>query len=142
MDGFWGQFVAPIGEAQVWAMGAALVFILLDVVFGLAKAAKAGNLSSSKMRDGLWHKAAFVGVVALAVVIEVGSAHLDMGFDVPLVIPACVYIVLNEVMSIVESLAELNPEIKGSKLLALFESGKVKESPDTDGRGGGTGADV
>lgn len=122
---FWGPLVAPIGEPEMWGMCLALVFIVLDIIFGLAKAAKSGTLSSSVMREGLWHKAAYVGVVAVAVVIEVGSGHLDLGFTVPLVVPACVYIVLNEVLSIVESIAELNPELKGSKLLQLFESGKA-----------------
>lgn len=129
---FWVPLVAPIGDGEVWAMCMAGLFILLDVVFGLTKAAKAGQLSSAKMREGLWHKAAFVGVVALACVVQIGSAHLDMGFDVPLIIPACVYIVLNEIMSIVESLVELNPELKGSKLLGLFESGK-SGSEDEEG---------
>lgn len=129
---FWGPLISPIGEPEVWGMCLALVFIVLDIVFGLAKAAKSGTLSSSVMREGLWHKAAYVGVVAVAVVIEVGSGHLDLGFTVPLVVPACVYIVLNEVLSIVESIAELNPELKGSKLLQLFESGKVDKSDKED----------
>ena len=124
---FWGPILSPIGEAEVWAMCIAGVCIILDILFGLAKAAKGGTLSSKVMREGLWHKSAFVGVVALACLLQVGSVHLDMGFDAPLVIPACTYIVVNEVMSMVESLAELNPEIKGSKLLQLFESGKSSE---------------
>lgn len=126
-------FAPSIGEAQVWAMGAALAFIVLDVVFGLTKAAHAGALSSSKMREGLWHKSAFVGVIALAAVIEVASGHLELGFDVPLIVPACCYIVLNEVMSIVESLAEINPELKGSKLLQLFESAKMDDKEADNG---------
>ena len=127
-QGFWEPLVAPIGEAEVWAVCIAGVCIVLDIVFGLAKAAKSGTLSSKVMREGLWHKSAFVGVVALACFLQVGSAHLDMGFDVPLVIPSCTYIVVNEVMSMVESLAELNPELKGSKLLRLFESGNSSET--------------
>ena len=129
---FWGPLISPIGEPEVWGMCLALVFIVLDIIFGLAKAAKSRTLSSSVMREGLWHKAAYVGVVAVAVVIEVGSGHLDLGFTVPLVVPACVYIVLNEVLSIVESIAELNPELKGSKLLQLFESGKADKKEDAE----------
>ena len=42
----------------------------------------------------------------------------------PIVVPAAVYITVTEVSSIIENLGEINPEIKGSRLLSLFRSDK------------------
>lgn len=111
-------------EGQAWAIWVTVAFIVLDVVSGIAKGAKQGQLSSSKMREGIWHKAGYVLIIALAVLIEVGSKHIDLGFTVPLVVPACVYIILSEVMSIFENATVLNPEIGGSGLSKLFNVGK------------------
>ena len=84
-----------LSEGQAWAVWITVAFILLDVVSGIAKGAKQGQLSSSKMREGIWHK-----------------------------VPACVYIILSEVMSIFENATVLNPEIGGSGLSKLFNVGK------------------
>lgn len=117
-----------LSEGQVWAVWLTAAFIVLDVVSGIAKGAKLGQLSSSKMREGIWHKAGYVLIMALAVLIEVGSKHIDLGFTVPLVIPACVYIILSEVMSIFENATVLNPQIGGSGLTKLFNVGKDGDS--------------
>ena len=77
-----------LSDGQAWAVWITVAFIALDVVSGIAKGAKQGQLSSSKMREGIWHKAGYVLIIALAVLIEVGSKHIDLGFTVPLVVPA------------------------------------------------------
>lgn len=111
-------------DGQAWVIWITVAFIVLDVVSGVAKGAKQGQLSSSKMREGIWHKAGYVLIIALAVLIEVGSKHIDLGFTVPLVVPACCYIILSEVMSIFENATVLNPQIGGSGLSKLFNVGK------------------
>lgn len=120
--------VPPIGEAALWAMGATAVMIILDCLSGLAGAAKEGVLSSTKMREGLWHKAGYVLLIALAVVIEIASAHLDLGFEIPLTVSACIYIIANEILSVTENVTKLNPALKYSRLLALFKCSKVEEA--------------
>lgn len=117
-----------LSDGQAWAVWLTVAFIVLDVVSGIAKGAKLGQLSSSKMREGIWHKAGYVLIITLAVLIEVGSKHIDLGFTVPLVIPACVYIILSEVMSIFENATVLNPQIGGSGLTKLFNVGKGGDS--------------
>ena len=62
--------------------------------------------------------------------LEVGSAHIDLGFTVPLFVPACVYIVLNETASILENIAALNPELAGTRLMQLFKSTKATDGKD------------
>lgn len=105
---------------ELAALCTVAILIVFDYVSGLLKAVMQHDVSSTKMRDGLWHKCGFVLVMALAEIIERGQAFLDLGFAVPLVVPAAVYISLTEISSILENLSEINPEIAGSPLLQLF----------------------
>lgn len=109
-------------RTEIAALAIVGVMILLDYATGLIKACMQHDISSTKMREGLYHKAAFILTMALAEVIEHGQAVVDMGFTVPVVIPAAVYITITEVASIIENLGQINPELKSSRLLALFRS--------------------
>ena len=62
----------------------------------------------------------------LAEIVEHGQTWLDMGFAVPLIVPAAAYISITEISSIIENIAELNPELRDSPLLDLFRSEKEK----------------
>lgn len=100
------------------------ILIVMDYLTGLAKAVKARDVSSEKMRQGLWHKSAYLIVILLAEILEHGQSMVDMGFTVPIITPACVYIIITETASIIENVGQLNPELKSSRLLALFRSTK------------------
>lgn len=97
----------------------AAVMMVLDVLTGFAGAAKSKAVESGKMREGLWHKAGFFGLVALAWVYEVAAMWMNfevsgLGVSVPelpAVGAACVFIVATEVVSILENLCVLNPDI-------------------------------
>lgn len=117
-------------HSEVLAVVAAAV--ILDMVTGVAKAAKKGQIESTKMRDGLWHKAGYIAIIALAYIVEYGSTVVDLGFSVPLIVPVCVFIVLIEVASIVENAGELNPELKSSAVLQLFKSAKGEPAEKED----------
>lgn len=116
-------------KTEIAALIVVGVMILLDWLTGLLKAAKDHDISSTKMREGLYHKSAFVLVMFLAEIIEHAQAAIDLGFAVPIVVPSAVYITVTEVSSIIENLGQINPEIQGSRLLALFRSSKE----DADG---------
>ena len=102
-----------------------LLFIVMDIATGFAQAVSTKTLDSSEMRDGLWHKSGFIGVMLLAALGEFAMGYLDLGFEVPLFIPVCVFICVTEVVSIFENLCKLSPELANSKLAALFNI-KVK----------------
>lgn len=107
-----------------WSILITLLLILFDFLSGILKAAKAENISSTVMREGLYHKGAYVGIVALAYVAQWGCAHMDLGYTVPLVPAACVYISLTEITSILENLCELNPELKNNPVFKIFANTK------------------
>lgn len=99
----------------------AVAMMALDMLTGFAGAAKAGEIMSGKMREGLWHKAGFFGLVALAFVYEVAASliNLEAGSsgigiampEMPAVGAVCAFIIATEAVSILENLCELNPDI-------------------------------
>lgn len=106
----------------IFAIVAAL--IIMDIITGILKAVEAKNLNSSKMREGLFHKGAFIGVIILAWIVEYGSGYLQLGFQLPIVTPVCVYIAGTEIVSVFENLCAINPELAGGKLATIFDNGK------------------
>lgn len=115
-----------MGATEVAALSIVGVLIAMDYLTGLMKAVHAHDISSEKMREGLWHKSGLVLVMLLAEIVERGQSWLDMGFAVPLITPAAAYISITEISSIIENIAELNPELRDSPLLDLFRSEKEK----------------
>lgn len=96
------------------------VFVALDVLTGVASAIAAAELSSSKMRDGLFHKLAFYGAYVLAVALEYAAGVFDLNITIPAAGTVAAYIVATEVVSILENLCKMNPELKNSKFLSMF----------------------
>ncbi|KAB7789465.1 phage holin family protein [Bifidobacterium cebidarum] len=109
-------------QTEIAALCVVGVLIVLDYATGLMKAAMQHDISSEKMRLGLWHKSGLILVMVLAEVVERAQAYIDLGFTLPLIVPAAVYISITEISSILENLGEINPEIKASPLLQLFRS--------------------
>lgn len=95
-------------------------FIGLDILTGVIGAIANGALDSSKMRSGLFHKTAFYGAFALAVALEFTAHSIDLGIEIPATSTVVAYIVATEVVSIIENLCIINPELKNNKFFALF----------------------
>ena len=89
------------------------ILVAVDLVSGFAAAWATKNVQSSKLREGLWHKAGYAFVISAAMACEWGAANgLELGFEVPLVIPTCVWICFMEIVSILENAKKMNPELK------------------------------
>lgn len=107
---------------------AVIVFSGLDYVTGVVGAIMHGNLSSSKMREGLGHKFAYMVTFFLAWFIDFEMNHIDLGFNVAITPLVTAGIVLIELSSIIENIGEINPEIKASKLLQIFQSNRKDDT--------------
>ena len=105
-------------------------FIALDFITGMVKAIGTKNFSSTKMRQGLYHKVGLVLCIVLGVLIDYAQRVLDLGFSLPMATTICVYIVLMEIGSIAENILDINPELKGGKIAVLFESFKKGQDDD------------
>ena len=108
-----------------------LCFIVGDYVTGVIKAVKNKELDSAKMREGLWHKAGFIGAMALgyacqeAVIFELLPESFNAVFA-----GICVYILITEAISIFENLCQLSPELAKSPLAALLKLKGESENDD------------
>lgn len=109
-------------------------FVLLDVVSGLAAAIKNKELSSSVMHEGLYNK---LGEILLLVVAMFVASILEVYPFTQLGIPPEVtylvdlYITLMELVSILENICKLNPNLPIAKILDIFDI-EIDGSGDDD----------
>ena len=123
--------VIEFTEPELWAVIAACVMMAMDIITGFAGAVVTSSISSTKMREGIGHKAMLVMLVVLAVLVQTFSLHIgDMGWSIPMIIPVCVYIVVMEVASVVENCVTAYPDLKDSPLVRLFERSSSTEGKD------------
>lgn len=93
-----------------------LGFIVFDVVTGLIKAGYNGSFNSAIMRQGGFHKSMEVMAMAVAYFVEYAIAYVNLGVDVPAVTAVTVYICIMELISILENMCAVNPQ-----MYALFK---------------------
>lgn len=93
-----------------------LGFIVFDVVTGLIKAGYNGNYNSAIMRQGGFHKSMEVIAMAVAYFVEYAIVYINIGVDVPAVPAVTVYICIMELISILENICAVNPQ-----MCALFK---------------------
>lgn len=99
-------------ENEKMALICMVLFIVLDVCSGVAAAYARREVESPKLRQGLWHKVGYFFVVFCSIVIEWAMNNgMDLGFDLPLVMPICVWISLMEIVSTLENAAKINPDL-------------------------------
>ena len=103
-----------------------LVFIVVDVLVGLAKSLANGNYKSALMRTGLYHKLGEILAVGFGVLCEELFPLAGITVGVPIVTSICVYIILMETGSIVENLSEISPAL-ASLLSRVFNGYKNAE---------------
>ncbi|MBO5715006.1 MAG: phage holin family protein [Clostridia bacterium] len=96
-------------------------FILLDMITGIIKAFKEKNYTSSIMREGLFHKAGSILIVAFGALVDYAQTFLDRGVNVPVAVSLCVYICLMEIGSVIENVCTINPDLMPDKLKAYFQ---------------------
>lgn len=101
---------------------AVLAFILLDIVSGVLAAAKDGNLQSSIMRQGLYHKCGELMLVTLAIAAQYLIAVNGFADFVPpqVFTAVSVYVVAMELVSILENIGKMNPDFDINAISKLF----------------------
>ena len=99
-------------ENERMAIVCMFLFIILDVISGVAAAYARREIESPKLRQGLWHKVGYVFVLFSSIVVEWAMNNgMDLGFNLPLVMPICVWISLMEIVSTLENSAKINPDL-------------------------------
>lgn len=120
-------------------------FIIADIITGYLGAWASRQLSSSKMRKGLVHKATLFVIMALGALIDFAQTQniVNLGYDIPLFELTCIYIIFMEINSIIENVGIIFPDLKDSKLLGLFKNNQdyinsLLDSENTKGEKGTT----
>ena len=98
----------------------AFAFIVLDFLTGIIRAFATNRFTSTKMREGLFHKVGLILCMILGGLVDFAQGYLDLGVSVPVAAAICVYICLMEIASIIENVCKINPQIMPDKLAALF----------------------
>lgn len=121
--------IIQISESMCYAFAGAVSCMGLDVLTGYVGAVINRNVSSTKMREGLGHKALLLCIELLAFVIEVVCQHVEgMGaLSGVTVVGISVVIIAMEVTSIWENVVAASPELADSPLGRIFDNAKREE---------------
>lgn len=123
-------FLSPVRDNQQIqaALFAFMALVLLDVIFGISNALMTKNFSSTVLREGIVHKLSEFGIIAVGVIIDgLLFAGLDLGFNGPVLAFFLLALIVMELGSIMELLAELNPALKNNAAFKLLASVKEPE---------------
>ena len=120
-----------MGVSNIWIIGVTCMFMLADIVSGFIKAWHNNDLQSKALRNGLFHKAAFLGLIGVAQLTELAADKMpEIELNVPIVGAICAYIVLTELVSVLENLRDINPDIGG--IMNRFPAHPSDEPEDPD----------
>lgn len=105
--------------------------MVADIISGVLKAWHAHDMQSKALRNGLYHKVAFLGVIGLAQLTELAADKMpEIELNEPIVGAICAYIVLTELVSVLENLRDINPDIGG--IMNRFPAHPANEPEDPD----------
>lgn len=103
----------------------ALVFNALDLLTGIVASVKNKEVKSSKLRDGLFKKVGFMFCYFVGWLVD--TQGYRVGFNITNVLPIILlYACTTELVSIIENICKINPDILPEKLLEIFNLKKDK----------------
>lgn len=99
------------------------ILILMDIVCGVAAAARNKALCSSIMREGMYNKFGELMLLLLAIIcnnaLEI-ETFSNMGIPPEIAYTVAIYIAGMEILSILENICKINPELPIAKILLIF----------------------
>lgn len=125
-------FTAPIRDNVILVL-VALAFILLDFLLGFIGALIRGEVSSKVLRQGIGHKLASVAFILVAALLDaaIGTGKL-LGVE-PVMIVACTYLILMEIISCLENIRKMNPDLQDNPIERVAEEMARHMKDDDDG---------
>ena len=110
---------------------AACLGMCFDFLSGFANACMHHEVSSEKMRIGLWHKLGFLGCIALGIYIEwlqgISDIASYIGVELPTTAAICIVICVIEIVSIYENIKKINPQVVKTPLDVLHNEDESDE---------------
>lgn len=112
---------------QFYPIIVALVFNAIDILSGLIAGVKNNDIRSSKLRDGLFKKVGFIFCYMLAFIIDTYGTLIGFQITVKILPIIVLYVCTTEVVSIIENICKINPDLLPEKMMKLFHISKEKE---------------
>lgn len=112
---------------QIYLIAIALVFNGLDLLSGVISAIKNKNIKSSKLRDGLFKKVGFLICYFLALLLDTEGNLIGFQIGTPILPIVILYACTTEVVSILENISKINPDLLPEKLMNMFNVSNRKE---------------
>lgn len=126
-------FPITLNDMQLYSITLACAMMLADILVGFIVAVIKGNVSSVKMRVGLLHKVLLLVLIAVCLAIEVAIGHaVPLPYDIPTCEAVCAYIVIMELSSVLENIANGYPEVADTALFRLFKLDDKMETTNDD----------
>lgn len=114
--------------SQFYPIIIALIFNGLDLVTGIISAIKDKDIQSAKLRDGLFKKVGFMLCYFVAWLVDTEGELIGFKFGVKMLPVIILYVCTTELVSILENISKINPDILPEKLMELFHiTGVTKE---------------
>ena len=121
MKGTIAMFFAPLDEKSLSLLVVVLIFMVLDIVVGTAKAFVRNDFRTSVMREGIYHKASLLTIMLLGWLCDTVMMHVpELGLPQMILFGCCLIIFFMELGSILENLVAINPELGETGLLSYF----------------------
>lgn len=91
----------------------AFAFMFIDVLSGICCGVATHTFSSTKLKQGLWHKLGYILVMCVVAILQIAmfDPNFKVDFDFPLFDVVCYAIVFIELCSIIENATVLNPDL-------------------------------
>ena len=86
-------------------------FIVFDIITGFVKAFYHKDIDSTLLRKGLFHKLSEVLALVGSFLLGYVAEYIELGFELPLLNVVSIYICTMELISIIENLCEVNPQM-------------------------------
>lgn len=112
---------------QLYPIIIALIFNALDLVSGIITAVKDKDIQSSKLRDGLFKKIGFILCYFVAWLVDTQGQTIGFQLGVSILPIIILYVCTTELVSILENISKINPDILPDKLMELFHISDIKK---------------
>lgn len=112
---------------QFYPIIIALVFNALDLITGIITAIKDKDIQSSKLRDGLFKKVGFILCYFVAWLVDNEGSLIGFQLGTAILPIILLYVCTTELVSILENICKINPDLLPEKLMEIFHISNVKK---------------
>lgn len=105
---------------QFYPIMIALVFNAVDIVTGIISALRNKDIESNKLRDGLFKKVGFILCYFVAWLVDTQGDVIGFHLDVSILPVIIIYVCTTELVSILENICKINPDLLPDKLMQIF----------------------